>query len=153
MIIPKMNSFIKSPPLELILFVLFVIYIVFPIQTPEWIANFVDSSLGMTVIFCITVFLFLYAHPFLAILYVFVAFELIRRSAHLSGRTTYIQYTPSQEKRDAYMKAMNPPISISLEETVISEMAPIGRGTGNGNYVDTEFKPVSENIHNAFSMI
>ena len=153
MIIPKMNSFIKSPPLELILFVLFVIYIVFPIQTPEWIANFVDSSLGMTVIFCITVFLFLYAHPFLAILYVFVAFELIRRSAHLSGRTTYIQYTPSQEKRDAYMKSMNPPISISLEETVISEMAPIGRGPGNGNYVDTEFKPVSENIHNAFSMI
>ena len=148
MMIPKMNSFMKSPPLELVLFVLFVIYLVFPIQSPEWIAHMVDSSLGMTTIFCITVFLFFYAHPFLAILYVFVAFELIRRSAHLSGRTTYIQYTPSQEKRDAYMKAMNPPIEYTLEEEVVSTMG--GRPSGNGNYVDSEFKPVSENVHNAF---
>ena len=153
MIIPKINSFMKSPPLELVLFVLFVIYLVFPIQAPEWIANFIDSSFGMTTIFCITVFLFLYAHPFLAILYVFVAFELIRRSAHLSGKTSYIQYTPSQEKRDSYMKAMNPPLEYSLEEEVVSTMAPIGRGAGNKMYVDTEFKPVSENIHNAFSVI
>ena len=148
--IPKMNSFMKSPPLEIVLFVLFVIYLVFPIQTPEWIADIIDSSFGMTMIFCITVFLFFYAHPFLAILYVFVAFELIRRSARISGKSAYIQYTPSQEKKDAYMKAMNPPLETSLEETVISEMAPIGRGAGNLMYVDTEFKPVSENIHSAF---
>ena len=149
MMIPKMNSFIKSSPLELILFGLFVIYLVFPIQAPEWIANIVDSSIGMTMIFCITIFLFFYAHPFLAILYVFVAFELIRRSAHLSGRTAYIQYTPSQEKRDEYMKSMNKPLEFTLEEEVVSTMAPIGRGEGNKMYVDTEFKPVSENIHNA----
>ena len=149
MMIPKINSFIKSPPLELILFVIFVIYLIFPIQSPEWIADIVDSSLGMTAIFCITVFLFFYAHPFLAILYVFVAFELIRRSARISGKTAYIQYTPSQEKRDANMKAMNPPLETSLEEEVVSTMAPIGHGTGNKMYVDTEFKPVSENIHNA----
>ena len=152
MIIPKMNSFIKSPPLELVLFVTFVIYLIFPIQAPEWIADMIDSSLGMTTIFCVTVFLFFYAHPFLAILYVFVAFELIRRSAHISGKSAYISYTPSQIKRDAYMQSMNKPLEISLEETVISEMAPIGRGAGNENYIDTEFKPISENIHNAFSL-
>jgi hypothetical protein len=147
--IPKMNSFIKSSPLELILFGIFVIYLIFPIQSPEWIADMVDSSLGMTVIFCITVFLFFYAHPFLAILYVFVAFELIRRSAVLSGKTTYIQYTPSQEKKDSYMQAMNPPLEKSLEEDIITEMAPIGRGAGNKMYIDTEFKPVADNVHHA----
>ena len=46
------------------------------------------------------------------------------------------------------MKAMNPPIEYTLEEEVVSTM--VGRPTGNGNYVDSEFKPVSENVHNAF---
>ena len=151
MMIPKMNSFIKSTPLELVLFVIFIIYLIFPIQSPEWIANVVDSSLGMTMIFCITVFLFFYAHPFLAILYVFVAFELIRRSTKIS-KASYIKYTPSQEKKDSYMQDMNKPIEFTLEEEMVSTLAPIGHSSNNGNYIDTNFKPISENVHNAFSI-
>jgi hypothetical protein len=78
----KIHNLIKNfPPWQIFLFVIFVIYVIFPIPTPTSIAYLIDSSLGMIFIFCITLFLFLYTNPVLAITYVFVAYELLRRSS------------------------------------------------------------------------
>jgi hypothetical protein len=133
--------------------IVFFVFIVFPIGVPESISKMVDSSLGMLSIFIVTVFLFLYTHPVLAILYVFVAYELIRRSSRVTGKTAYIQYTPTQEKRDAYMKAMNPPKIFTLEEEMVSQMAPIiVPDTTPSQHVETSFRPVADSIGNA-SMI
>ena len=137
--------------LEVLLFIVFDLYLVFPIGTPDFLASLVDSPLGMVVIFCVTLFLFLYTTPILGILYIFVAYELLRRSARTTGRTAYIQYTPTQEKRDSNMRAMNPPKETTLEEEVVSTMAPIGHSEP-GRFIDTTFKPVAENNHNAFTV-
>ena len=135
-------------PLEMVLLVLFVIYLMFPINTPGFLAPMVDSSLGMVGIFAIVLFLFMYSHPLLAILYVFVAYELIRRSTQVTGRTSsYIQFTPTQEKRDANMQAMNVPKEESLEEAVVSQMAPVPHTSVD--FLETEFKPLAEDVHHA----
>ena len=148
----KLANFIKSvSPIELSLFVLFIIYLVVPIETPGFLAPSIDSPMGMVVVFCVTLYLFLYTNPILGILYIFVAYELFRRSSKQTGKTAYIQYTPSQEKRDAKMVAMNPPKTVSLEEEVVSQMAPIGRSDPI-SYVNSSYKPVSDNVHNAFSI-
>ena len=133
-------------PLEMVLFACYLIYVICPIPTPAWMSSYIDSSLGMLVLFGITVFLFMYCHPLLAVLYVFVVYEMIRRSTQVTGTTSYIQFTPSEAKRERAMKAMNPAPVVSLEEEVISSMAPIPSGTA---YMETEFKPLSENIHQA----
>jgi predicted membrane protein len=150
----KMNMSLKSlsmkNPLEMVLLALFIIYLVFPISTPRFLAPLIDSSLGMVVIFAIILFLFMYSHPLLAIIYVLVAYELIRRSTVVSGRTAYIQYTPTQAKRDESMRAMNPPQEVTLEEDMVTMMAPMGQS--GGDYLETAFRPVSDNIHQA-SMI
>ena len=127
--------------------VLFIIYLVFPVNTPAFLAPMVDSSLGMVTIFAMVLFLFIYSHPLLAILYVFVAYELIRRSTQVSGRTAYIQFTPSQEKRDANMQAMNVPKEESLEESIVSQLAPVPHNSTD--FLETEFKPLAEDVHHA----
>lgn len=142
-------SILRSP-LEIVLMIVFLAFIVFPVQVPEGISKMVDTSLGMLSIFIVTVLLFLYTHPVLAILYVFVAYELIRRSSRVTGKTAYIQYTPTQEKRDAYMQAMNPPVIVTLEEEMVSRMAPvIVPDTTPSQHVATSFKPVADSIGNA----
>ena len=145
-------AMVKSP-LEIVLMLVFLVFIVFPVQIPEGISQMVDTSLGMLSIFIVTVLLFLYTHPVLAILYVFVAYELIRRSTRVTGKTAYIQYTPTQEKRDAYMQAMNPPKIFTLEEEMVSKLAPIiVPDTTPSQHVETSFRPVADSIGNA-SMI
>lgn len=143
------TEFMKSfSPLEISLFLIFVFYLVLPIQTPEFMAGMVDSPLGMLSIFIVTVSLFFNAHPILAVLYVFVAYELLRRSANQTGRVAIIQHTPSQAKKDAKMAAMNPPVVETLEEEVVAKMAPVGH-SDTSVYTMTSFKPVAENVGSA----
>mgnify|MGYP003351146204 CR=1 FL=1 len=113
--------------LESALLVIFVLYIIFPIDTPEFLAGMVDSSLGMLTIFIVTLYLFFNVNPIIAIVYIFVAYELLRRSSQKSGKVVIAKYTPTQAKKDAQMQAMNPPQKESLEEEVIKKMAPIGQ--------------------------
>jgi len=144
--IPKiLKSFTN---LELILLGCFIIYVVFPISTPSFLAGFIESSLGMVLLFLVTIFLFFYTNPILGVIFVFVAYELLRRSSHISGRTAIIKHTPSQLKKDIEMASMNPPKRESLEEEIVEKMAPIGK-SDMSIYTPSSFKPVAENVGSA----
>jgi len=134
--------------LEISTLVVFAFYLAMPIHMPASVANMIDSPVGMASIFGITVYLFLYANPILAILYVFVAYEMLRRSSNITGRTDLVRYTPSQIKKDAQMKAMNPIKKTTLEEEVVGQMAPIGQ-SDLSVYTSTSFKPMAEKIGSA----
>ena len=143
------SELLKSfSPLEISLFLIFILYLIFPIQTPSFLAGSVDSPLGMLTIFAVTLYLFFNTHPLLAVLYVFVAYELLRRSAAKTSRVAMIQYTPSQAKKDATLKSMNPPQAETLEEEVVTKMAPIGHSDAS-IYTMTSFKPVADNVGTA----
>jgi hypothetical protein len=137
---------------EVITSILLIIFLVFPLAIPDYIAKIVESSLGMTLILSIVVLLFIYSNIFTAVLFLFVAYELIRRSSKTSGRSAYVQYTPTQEKRDQYMKDMNEPKIITLEEDVVSRMAPINVTNIENTYIESTFKPVSSDVHNAYNL-
>jgi hypothetical protein len=105
----------------------------------------------MILLFGIIVYLFLYTNPALGILGVFAAYEVLRRSAKPESRSAYIQYTPSEKKRETDLAHLNEPSPPTLEEEVVSKMAPIGR-SDPAAYVDSTFKPVGESTHNAFNI-
>jgi hypothetical protein len=140
-----MKSFSQT---EMALFVIFILYLILPIDTPRFLAPYVDSSLGMLAMFVITVFLFFYSSPFLAVIYVLVAYELLRRSANIAHTQTIIQYTPSQAKKDTQMNAMNPTKKESLEEEIVDKMAPVGH-SDPVSYMSTSFTPVVEKSNGA----
>jgi hypothetical protein len=137
-------AFPKYSFIEILLFIIFVSYLIFPIKTPFFLAGMIDSTFGIIGIFVVIIYLFFYANPILAILYIFVAYELIRRSSEVTGRVSVIQYAPSQARMNAKLAEMNPVKSTTLEEDVIRNMAPIPQ---TGGQVETTFRPVAEYIH------
>ncbi len=146
-------TFGSIPPQELVLFILFVLYVVFPMDMPYMIASVVDSALGMVALFAIAVYLFFNTNPLLGVLFVFVAYELIRRSSNVTARSAIIQYTPSQEKKDVVFTSLNAPLEKkTLEEEMVEIRAPIGSSTPM-EYVDSNFKPVSDKMIAGVSVV
>jgi len=139
---------LNASPLEVILFILFVFYLVFQVKTPAVLAGLINSPVGMILVLFFAIYMFLYTHPILGILSIFVAYEVIRRSSLTSGKVILAQYSPTQPKIDAELKSMNPPKERTLEEDVVEQMAPVGKSEPAG-YVMTSFKPVAEDVYGA----
>jgi hypothetical protein len=143
----KLSDFTNSlSPLETSTLVLFIIYIIFPFRTPAFLAGIINTPIGLITVLIVTLYLFFYTNPLLGVVYIFVAYELLRRSSLASGSPAdnyIVQYTPSEAKRAQEMVDMNPNRSITLEETVVSTMAPAQ--TFNLEPADdTGFQPVKE---------
>jgi hypothetical protein len=145
---------------EILVLVVFVLYLVFPVSTPSGLAPYIESPLGLLSIFAITVGLFLYTHPFLGVLYLFVAYTLLRRSAVVKNTSQYVEVTrtpaqkildvkkqvaeatpPQEEARNVNPGSTQP---ITLEEEVVMQRAPIGKNE-KITIMQTTFKPVATN--------
>jgi hypothetical protein len=144
--IPKILKSFNT--LELILLGCFIVYVILPISTPSFLAGFINSSLGMLLLFLVAIFLFFYTNPILGVVFIFVAYEIIRRSSQIVGTAEIMQYTPSQAKKNIEMAKMNPPKSESLEEEIVAKMAPIGH-SDISIYTPSTFKPVAESVGSA----
>jgi len=140
-------KFIASP-LELILFVAFIFYLVFQVDTPQVIVPYIDSGMGMVTIIGVALYMFLYCHPILGVLSLFVAYEILRRSTVRLKQVTLFEPNPVQASVDKEMKAMNPPKIFTLEEQLVAKMAPLPK-SGPKDFVESSYKPVSESTHEA----
>lgn len=147
----KFPSINKVSPLELVLFVVFILYLIFPIPTPAIVVPYVNTNISLGAIVILTLYMFLYTTPILGVLSIFVAYELLRRSSngHVRTKVPMVRHTPSQPKKDKDMKNLNPPKETTLEETIIQQMAPIGKNSVAEKYVETSFKPVHDKISGA----
>jgi len=133
---------------ETAVIVMFISYLALPIQLPEMVAKLVDSPMGTIGIFVLSVYLFFYANPLIAVLFVLVAYEMFRRSTNATGKAAMVKYTPTQARKDEKMKQMNPVKTTSLEEEVVEQMAPIGK-SDISVFTASTFKPVAENVGGA----
>jgi len=137
---------LSASPLEVILFILFVAYLVFQPSTPPILTPFVDNLFGTIVIISVALYMFLYMHPVLGVIGIFVAYELIRRTS--TKTVAMIQYSPEQPVKDMEMKRMNPPKERTLEEAMVAKMAPVS----DGGVIVTDYVPVADDVRGA-SMI
>jgi len=153
----------KFGVLDIILLALFVIYIVFPIPSPQWLVPLVDSPLGMLVLFVVTLSLFVYRSPILGVLYIFVAYELLRRnhyavpSSPIVSETQYVvnrapKAIPTQAEKNAELQTLNPPHSDTLEEEIVSKDAPVGVSQLPVG-METSFHPANDKSSLGMSMV
>jgi len=140
------NLFKKQHMCELVLVILFIIYLIMGYKTPEPIANMIDSLVGKIVIFIIVIYLFTYTNPILAVLSLFVAFDLIRRSSVTTGFDALQKYAPSEEKKMSQFTAYNQ-FPYTLEQEVVAKMAPIMKS--GSSLTQASYKPLLENLHDA----
>jgi len=158
----KFNSMLKKvKPVEILVFIVFALYLVFPVTTPSTLSPYIESPLGLLVLFCAMIAMFVYTTPVLGILFVFVAYTLLRRSATVRNKAHYVQQTKETgaKKRDVQKQvdAATPPTETprtvdikikqetTLEEEVVQERAPIGRSEPV-NFLHSSYKPVSTNV-------
>lgn len=153
--------------LEIIVLIVFALYLVFNVQTPTFLVGVVDTPVGIFVLLLFILYLFLYTNPILGILSLFVVYEMVRRSSlTVSGQVPMIQYTPTQIQKEREMQQMNLPnafeqlqqdslLSVgapshndsSLEVELVNAMAPLVDSPIT--YMESNYKPVVENVHNA----
>jgi len=131
---------------ELILVILFIIYLIMGYKTPEPVAGLVDTLGGKIIIFIIVIYLFMYSNPILAVLSLFVAFDLMRRSSVATGMDALIEYSPSEEKRSSQFTAFNQ-FPYTLEQEVVKKMAPVVQNTYP--LKPPSYKPMLENLYDA----
>lgn len=135
-------------PVEIVLLVLFILFLVMPMPMPRMVANAICSPLGMAGLLLAALYLFFSVHPVVAVLFVFVAYELMNRSSEEKEKMKIADPTPTQRVKDAKMKKMNPPKKTTLEEEVVDKMAPIGH-SDMSVYTASTFKPVAEDVGSA----
>lgn len=131
---------------QLLLVIIMAIYLIMGYETPEPIANLVDTLLGKIIILLVVIYLISNANPILAILSLFVAFDLVRRSSMTTGIDALKKYAPSEIHKMSQFSAFNQ-FPYTLEQEVVSKMAPIVQ-TGP-IFTRSSFHPMVENLHDA----
>lgn len=131
---------------QLVLAILFIIYLILGYKTPEPFASMIDSIAGKIVIFMVVIYMFIHTHPVLAVLSLFVAFDLIRRSSLTTGIDALQKFAPSEEKKMSQFSAFNQ-FPYTLEQEVVKQMAPILRS--GSTLSKPSYKPLLENLYDA----
>jgi hypothetical protein len=131
---------------ELVLVILLIVYLILGFKTPEPIANIIDSLIGKVVIFIVVIYLFMHCNPILAVLSLFVAFDLIRRSSMTTGIDALQRFAPSEQKKSSQFTAFNQ-FPYTLEQEVVAKMAPIMKSGSSLN--QASYKPLLDNLYDA----
>ena len=131
---------------ELVLVVLFIIYLIMGSKTPEPVAGMVDTLVGKIVIIVTIIYLFMHANPILAVLALFVGFDLIRRSSMATGIDALQKYAPTEEKKSSQFTAFNQ-FPYTLEQEVVAKMSPIMKS--GSSLSQASYKPLLDNLYDA----
>jgi hypothetical protein len=137
-----MESLFKKEKMgQLLLSILFVIYLIMGYQTPGPLANMIDNIYGKIIVVVVALILLVKCHPILGVLAIIVAFELIRRSTV----DAVDQYIPSESKKMNEFAAFNQ-FPYTLEQEVVSQMTV---QQSSAFMQDASFKPVLEYSYDA----
>jgi len=148
-------SFKKVNTGEMLLSILFIVYLIMGFNTPSEVASLIDTLPGKIVILLVILYLFMYHNPIVGILAILVAFDLFRRSSHAT-KTDDSQKT-KKINREAYQLpksdsgfTQHNQFPYTLEQEMVSKMTPAvnsGKTENNATY-----KPVLDNLHDASSL-
>ena len=130
---------------SIVLEVLFLIYVLFNIQTPLVLAKLVDTTIGNVVVVVLALTVFAAAGPIAGILALLASYSLINRSARATGGAYRQDETEAEEIKMKMLEQYNE-FPKTLEEEVVSDMAPIIRNDGG---VQADYKPVLNNLNDA----
>ena len=134
----------KNMP-QLVLSVLFIIYLVMGFKIPQQVASIIDSSAGKIIVALASLFLFAYSNPVLGVLGLLVAYHLITSASIKTGMAGLEKFYPSEEKKWSPFSQTHQ-FDYTLEQEVVKKMA---SQKFNTSYVKAPYKPVLEDNYGA----
>ena len=141
----KNDSLNKLMNGQTLLFILFVIYIIFNVQTPDPLANIIDSTLGYVIIIALFAFMAVNLHPLVTLVGIFAIYLLFKRSSIATGSLAMSKFLPTESLKSQHLSAFNQ-FPVTLEEEVVQKMAPLQAGPSMG---PKSFSPVLNDLHDA----
>lgn len=130
---------------QLILSVLFVLYLVVGYPIPDNLATIIDSPVGKIVVGVCSLLLFAYSSPVLAVLGLLVAYQLIKSASVKTGTAGLEMYYPTEAKKwSPFSPAHQFPYT--LEQEMVKKMT---TQKFNTEYVKAPYRPVLDDTHNA----
>tara|TARA_B100001093_G_scaffold520309_1_gene614533 strand:- start:12157 stop:12606 length:450 start_codon:yes stop_codon:yes gene_type:complete len=127
---------------QLILTALLVIYILFDVPTPDFMAPYINHLIGQVVIVLIAIVLLVYFNPVLGVVGLFAAFQLIRKNKSVLSYVSETSAPSTESEKQKEMKKMNVNNNEeSLEVDTVAKMTPL---VSNMNFSNPSYKPVLE---------
>ena len=130
---------------QFLLLVVFIVYIICNVPTPEPIASLIDSTLGYVVIIALFALMAVNLNPIITLVGVFAIYLLFKRSSISTGSLAMTKFLPSENVKGQHLNAFNQ-FPITLEEEVVQQMAPLQAGPP---MEQKSFMPVMDNLHDA----
>jgi len=127
-----------------ILTVVFVIYLILGLKTPQSIAPLIDNLPGQIVVVLMAISIFIFTNPILGVISFFVAFELIRRSSVETGTYGIDNYLPNEESKAAKLSSYNQ-YPYTLEQEMVKKMVP----AVDKDMSKSSFVPMSDDTYDA----
>lgn len=140
-----MDYFDKKHMPELVLSILFVLYLVMGFQVPDGVAMMIDSTVGKIAVVLIALMLFAYSNPVLGVLALLVAYQLIKGASVKTGMAGLEEYYPTEAKKWSPFTATHQ-FPYTLEQEVVKKMT---TQKFNTEYVKAPFRPLLDDTHNA----
>jgi len=133
----------KNMP-QLILSLLFIIYLILGHKMPDSIAEKIDTKVGKIIVVIMALILFACSNPILGILGLIVAYEIIKRSSMTTGTAALEIYYPTEEKKWSPFSAHHQ-FPYTLEQEMVKKMAPIRKMTNS----PATYKPILDELYDA----
>ena len=130
---------------ELLLSILFVLYLVMGYQVPECVAVMIDSTIGKIVVALVALMLFAYSNPILGVLALLVAYQLIKGASVKTGMAGLEEYYPTEAKKWTPFTPTNQ-FPYTLEQEVVKNMT---TQKFNTEYVKAPYRPTLDDTHDA----
>lgn len=126
---------------QIALGMIFLIYIVANVPTPDILAQLVNTCVGTAVVVILALSMLGCCNPIVAVLGLVAAYELVKRS----GRVATLNMVPSEVTKLAQMKRYNE-FPKTLEEEMVQKMVPLVK---HPPAPGADYKPVLDDIQNA----
>ena len=132
--------------LEFVLALLFVLYLIFNVKTPNSLVPLIDNNLGNIVVLFIAFLILVCCNPILGILAFIVAYVFIKRSSLVNPDYAMNNYIPSEKKKSETLLKYNE-FPTTLEEEIINNMAPLNSHERNPE--ESKYLPVLDSNINS----
>ena len=153
----KILSFNKLSKLEIITCLVLVVYLFMDREPPMYVKKVMSSKYGIALLGFLLILLICFSNPLVTILFIFAAYELVRKVTDEGFEDE--EYEEGEEEgfedeEEDGLEDVEGEMAVSedfinggdsLEENVVSEMAPVGEGNVM-DYKLTKYKPVEGNL-------
>jgi hypothetical protein len=129
---------------QLVLAMLFIVYLVMNYPLPESLATILDTLLGKVTVLVMAMGLFGY-NPVLGVLGMLVAYRLIMSASVRTGMAALNEYYPTEDKKWTPFTPTHQ-FDYTLEEELVKKMT---NQKFNVNYVKAPYRPTLNDTHDA----